>query len=67
MFALFAGQRTASTAIQSHGGTALLELAFTVGFFVLAERAVKHVPAHAQWRGNPAVALATDAACRGKP
>ncbi|WP_375792228.1 DapH/DapD/GlmU-related protein [Streptomyces rhizosphaericus] len=27
----------------------------------------EQVPAHTQWRGNPAVALTTDAACRGKP
>ncbi|MGA6153773.1 Pls/PosA family non-ribosomal peptide synthetase [Stenotrophomonas sp. NPDC087984] len=27
----------------------------------------EHVPAHAQWRGNPAVALTTDAACRRRP
>ncbi|MFE5160979.1 Pls/PosA family non-ribosomal peptide synthetase [Streptomyces sp. NPDC056697] len=26
----------------------------------------EHVPAHAQWRGNPAVELTTDAACRGR-
>ncbi|EXU67687.1 hypothetical protein Z951_13260 [Streptomyces sp. PRh5] len=30
-------------------------------------QAHEHVPAHTQWRGNPAVALTTDAACRGKP
>ncbi|MGW7755721.1 Pls/PosA family non-ribosomal peptide synthetase [Streptomyces violaceusniger] len=26
----------------------------------------EHVPAHTQWRGNPAVELTTDADCRGK-
>ncbi|AGP60169.1 hypothetical protein [Streptomyces rapamycinicus] len=27
----------------------------------------EHVPAHAQWRGNPAAELTGDAACRGMP